>query len=75
MPEHTDIHAMTKLNNQITKAQEEYKSNNKQPDLLMYKHTEILRPEDIEPPLYEVRIKNARLKKQEKYDKLMLKAF
>ena len=66
---------MTKLKNQITKAQEEYKANNKQPDLPMYKHTEIQRPEDIEPPLYEVRMKNARQKKQEKYDKLASKAF
>ena len=41
----------------------------------MYEHTEILRPEAIEPPFYEVRIKHARQKKQEKYDKLMLKAF
>ena len=70
-----ETNAMTKLRNQSVKAQEEYKSNNKQPDLPMYKHTEILRPEDIEPPLYEVRIKSARLKKQEKYDKLMSKAF
>ena len=28
----------------------------------MYKATEILRPEDIEPPLYEVRMKSARQK-------------
>ena len=41
----------------------------------MYKTTAIQRPEDITPPTYEVRTKNARLKKQAKYDKLMLKAF
>ena len=41
----------------------------------MYKHTEIQRHEDIIPPTYEVRIKHARLKKQEKYDKLMSKGF
>ena len=41
----------------------------------MYKVDQISRAEDIEPPLYEVRMKNAREKKQEKYDKLMLKAF
>ena len=41
----------------------------------MYKVTDLQRPEDIIPPTYEVRIKNARLKKQEKYDKLMSKAF
>ena len=41
----------------------------------MYKHTEIQRPEDIIPPTYEVRMKNARQKKQEKYDKLASTAF
>ena len=50
-------------------------SNNKPPGLLMYKPTAILRPEDIEPPLYEVRMKSARQKKRERYDKLMSKAF
>ena len=49
--------------------------NTKTSDLPMHKGNEVLRPEDIEPPLYEVRMKNAREKKQEKYDKLMLKAF
>ena len=66
---------MTELKKQIMKAQEEYILNNKKSDLPMYKVNNALRPEDIEPPLYEVRIKNARQKKQEKYDKLMLKAF
>ena len=66
---------MTKLKNQITKAQEAYKANNKQPDLPMYKHTEIQNPEDIIPPTYEVRMKNARQKKQKKYYKLASKAF
>ena len=75
IPDRLEITAMTKLTNQITKAQEEYMSNSKQPDLPMYKHTEIQRPEDIIPPTYEVRIKSARLKKQKKYDKLMSKAF
>ena len=51
---------MTNSKDQLTKAQEEYKSNNKQSALPMYKATEILRPEDIEPPLYEVRMKSAR---------------
>ena len=41
----------------------------------MYKTTDLQRPEDIIPPTYEVIIKNARLKKQEKYDELMSKAF
>ena len=40
----------------------------------MYKATDVQRPEDILPPTYAVRIKSARLKKQEKYDKLMPKA-
>ena len=73
--EHTAINPMTKLKNQIIKAQEEYITNNKQPDLPMYKHTEIQNPEDIIPPTYEVRMKNARQKKQDKYDKLASKAF
>ena len=41
----------------------------------MYNHTEILRPEDIEPTLYALRINNTRMKNQEKYDKLMEKSF
>ena len=41
----------------------------------MYKHTTIQNPEDILPPAYEVRMKSAREKKQEKYEKLMSKAF
>ena len=66
---------MTKLKNQITKAQEEYITNNKQPEPPMYKTTEGHRPEEIIPPTYEVRMKNARQKKQEKYDKLASTAF
>ena len=66
---------MTKLSKPIIKSQEEYKTINKQPDSQMYKHTERQRPEDILPPTYEVRINNARLKKQEQYEKLSSKAF
>jgi hypothetical protein len=69
---------MKKLKNQITKAQEEYKSNNKQPDLIMYKATDVQRLENSEvivAPTYEVRMKKAREKKQEKYDKLTSNAF
>ena len=44
-------------------------------DLQMHTVSEALRPEDIEPPLYEVRMKSARQKKQKKYDKSMSKAF
>ena len=41
----------------------------------MYKTTDLQRPADITPPTYEVRIKSARMKKQQKYDKLASKAF
>ena len=41
----------------------------------MYKTTVLHRPEDIIPPTYEVIMKSARQKTQEKYDKLALKAF
>ena len=68
-----EIDPMTQLKNKILKAQEEYMIKNKKSDLPMYKPT-ILRPEDIEPT-YEVRMKTIRQKKQEKYDKLALKAF
>jgi hypothetical protein len=50
-------------------------SNNIKSDLSMYNNRDIQRPEAIIPPTYEVRMKNAREKKQEKYDKLALKAF
>ena len=49
--------------------------NTKTSDLPMHKGNEVLRPEDIEPPLYEVRMTSARHKKQDKYDKVMSKAF
>ena len=70
-----EMDAMTKLKNQITKIQEEYMIKHKKSDLPMYKVDKVSRAEDLEPPLYEVRMKNAREKKQEKYDKLMSKAF
>ena len=41
----------------------------------MYKTTDLHRPDDIIPPTYEVRMKNARQKKQKKYDKIVSKAF
>jgi hypothetical protein len=47
----------------------------KQPDLPMYKPTEIQRPEPMIPPTSAVRMKHARQKKHEKSDKLMSKAF
>ena len=59
-----EIADMQKLKNQITKAQDEYMINNKKSDSPMYKVNNALRPEDIEPPLYELRMKNARQKKQ-----------
>ena len=69
-----ELDAMPKLKNQITKSQEEYMINDKKYDLPMYKVCKASRPEDIEPPLYEVRIKTAREKKHYKYDKLTSKA-
>ena len=77
IPSDNDIecNAMTKLKNKIIKAQEEYIINNKHNNPPMYKANVLLRPEDIEPPLYEVRMKTVRQKKQDKYDKLALAAF
>ena len=66
---------MTKLKNQITKAQDGYMLKHRKSDLPMYTYNKVSKPEDIVPPLQEVRMKNAREKKQEKYDELMLKAF
>ena len=70
-----EINALTKLTSQAIKAQEEYTANTKRPDLPMFTHTEIPRAKRPVPPSYEVRIKSARLKKQEKHDKLTPKAF
>ena len=53
----------------------EYKSNTKQPELLMYKHKEIQKPEATIPPMCAVRVNNARQKKQDNYDKLTSRAF
>jgi hypothetical protein len=41
----------------------------------MYKVKDVQRPEDIVAPTYEVRMKKAREKKQEKYYKLTSNAF
>jgi hypothetical protein len=41
----------------------------------MHNHIEIQAPEVITPPAYEVRMKKAREKKQDKYDKLTSNAF
>jgi hypothetical protein len=75
LSEEIENHPMNELKKQITKTTEEYKSNNKQPELPMYKHTEIQRPEQIIPPTSEVIMKHARQKNQEKYEKLVSKAF
>jgi endogenous inhibitor of DNA gyrase (YacG/DUF329 family) len=61
-----------KIINTNVKKQE---SNNNKSDLSMYNNRDVQRPEAIIPPTYEVRMKNAREKKQEKYDKLASKAF
>ena len=50
-------------------------SNNKPPGLLMFTHTEIHKCNDIIPPTHEVRMKIARMKTQEKYEKIMSNAF
>ena len=73
--EDTETNPMIRLKNQITKAQDEYKPNNKHPDPPMYKVEDSIKNENIIPPTHEVRMKNAREKKQEKYDKLTMKAF
>ena len=73
--EDTETNPMIRLKNQITKAQDEYKPNNKHPDPPMYKVEDSINNENIIPPTHEVRMKNAREKKQEKYDKLTMKAF
>ena len=70
----TEINPMTQLSNHITRAQE-YKANNKQPEPPMYATTDLHIPDDIIPPTYEVIMKSARQKKQEKYAKLASSAF
>ena len=41
----------------------------------MFTHTEIHKCNDIIPPTHEVRMKIARMKTQEKYEKIMSNAF
>jgi hypothetical protein len=67
-----DNKPVNKIINKNVKKQE---SNNNKSDLPMYNNRDVQRPEAIIPPTYEVRMKNAREKKQEKYDKLASKAF
>ena len=52
-----ELDAMTKLKNQITKAQEEHMINNNKSDLLMYQVNEVSRRQT---PVDEVRMNNAR---------------
>jgi hypothetical protein len=63
------------MNNIINTNVKKQESNNNKSDLPMYNNRDVQRPEAIIPPTYEVRMKNAREKKQEKYDKLASKAF
>ena len=70
-----EIDAMTKLKHQIIKSQAYYKTNTKQPHVPMYNHNEIQKCDAIIPPSHEVRMKSARMKKQEEYDKLMSNVF
>ena len=67
-----EFNAMTKLKNKIIKVQE---SDNNSIELSEFNNMEIKRLEALKISTYEVRMKNAREKKQEKYDKLTSKAF
>ena len=67
-----EFNTMTKLKNKIIKAQE---SDNNSIELSEFNNMEIKRLEALKISTYEVRMKNAREKKQEKYDKLTSKAF
>jgi hypothetical protein len=67
-----DNKPMNKIINTNVKKQE---SNNNKSDLSIYTNRDTQRPEAIIPPTYEVNMKNAREKKQDKYDKLASKAF
>ena len=60
--DNTDINPMTKLKNQVTKAQEEYQANNTHPDPPMYKVEDSHKPETIIQPTYEVIMKTTREK-------------
>ena len=67
-----EFNTMTKLKNKIIKVQE---SDNNSIELSEFNNMEIKRLEALKISTYEVRMKNAREKKQEKYDKLTSKAF
>ena len=67
-----EFNTMTKLKNKIIKVQE---SDNNSMELSEFNNMEIKRLEALKISTYEVRMKTAREKKQEKYDKLTSKAF
>jgi hypothetical protein len=67
-----DNKPMNKIISTNVKKQE---SNDNQIALSVFNNMEIQRLEALKRPTYEVRMKNAREKKQEKYDKLASKAF
>ena len=73
--DNTEINPMTKLTHQITKAQEDYKANNKELEPPMHKVEDSHKTENIIQPTYEVIMKSARGKTKEKYHKLKSKAF
>jgi hypothetical protein len=63
------------INKIINKNVKKQESNDNEMSLSDFNNMEILRLEAFKRPTYEVRMKNARDKNQEKYDKLALKAF
>jgi hypothetical protein len=63
------------INKIITKNVKKQESNDNEMTLSEFNIMEIQRLEALQRPTYEVRMKNAREKKQEKYDKLASKAF
>jgi hypothetical protein len=63
------------INHIITKNVKKQESNDNEMTLSEFNNMEIKRLEALIRPTYEVRLKNSKEKKQEKYDKLALKAF
>jgi hypothetical protein len=63
------------INKIINKNVKKQESNDNEMTLSEFNIMEIQRLEALQRPTYEVRMKNAREKKQEKYDKLASKAF
>ena len=73
--EHTEINAMTQLKVKSQRLKQNMSQTLNSQIYHCITNTDLHRPEDITPPTYEVRMKNAHHKKHEKYDKLTSKAF